>query len=81
MSISSTGLSREERARITHSGGRVLEPITVSIREAQRLSGLSRTTLHRLAVRGRLRTIKVLKRRLVDYASLKALLTPNNPTT
>ncbi len=78
MSTMSTGLSDEERrsVRTARSGPRDLEPLTITIRDAQRLSGLSRTTLHRLAVRGHLRTVKVLKRTLVDYASFKLLLTP-----
>jgi excisionase family DNA binding protein len=71
MSIT-TDFSREERA----SACRSLDPITVTIAEARRLSGLSNTTVYKLIGEGRLRTVKVGTRTLVVYATLRTLLTP-----
>ncbi len=82
MGIMSTGLSdAERRSGATGGGAAPRDPLTVTIREAQRLSGLSRTTLHRLAVTKKLRTAKIGKRTLIDFASLRALLTPPESTT
>jgi excisionase family DNA binding protein len=53
-----------------------LEPITVSVQQGERLTGLSRITLWRKAKDGELETIKVGRRVLIVYASLKRLLTP-----
>ncbi len=50
-----------------------LEPITVTIETAIRVSSIKRTKLYALINEGRLRTITVGRRRLVVYASLKAL--------
>lgn len=81
MSIMMTDLSDAERRSGATGGGATRDPLTVTIREAQRLSGLSRTTLHRLAVTKKLRTAKIGKRTLIDFASLRALLTPPESTT
>jgi Helix-turn-helix domain len=51
------------------------EPITVSVAEAMRLSGLGLTKIYELINDGRVKTVKVDQRRLVVYASLKAFLT------
>lgn len=50
-----------------------LKPITITINEALRVSGLGRTKLYELIGSGRLKTITVGRRRLVVYASLEAL--------
>ena len=52
-----------------------IEPITVTIAETRKISGLGTTTIYELIKRGRLKTKAVGRRRLVNYASLKALLT------
>jgi excisionase family DNA binding protein len=52
-----------------------INPITVSISEALRLSGLGRTRLYELVMNGDIKSRKLGKRRLVDYASLKHYLT------
>lgn len=50
-----------------------LKPITITINEALRVSGLGRTKLYELIGSGTLKTITVGRRRLVVYASLEAL--------
>ncbi len=54
-----------------------LEPstvLTVTIREAKRISGLSHVTIYKLIKHGKLRTVKIGRRTLVTYASLRGLL-------
>ena len=53
-----------------------VEPLTVTIQQAILLSGLGNTTIYALIGEGKLKSTTVGKRRLIDYASLKALLTP-----
>lgn len=50
-----------------------LKPITITINEALRVSGLGRTKLYELIGSGTLKTITIGRRRLVVYASLEAL--------
>ena len=50
------------------------EPITVTVPQAGKLSGLGRSTLWALIAKGVLLTTKVGRRRLILYASLKSLL-------
>lgn len=50
-----------------------MQPITVSIADAVRLSGLSQATLYRLIGRDELATVKVGRRRLVRLDSLEQL--------
>jgi excisionase family DNA binding protein len=49
-------------------------PLTYTLNEACRISGLSRSTLYRHAEAARLRLVRVGGRTLVDAASLRALL-------
>jgi excisionase family DNA binding protein len=72
MSIASTGLSRLERS--AGSGKRMADPLAVSILEAARLTSLCRSTIYELLKTGRLKSIKVGGRHLVDYPSIKALM-------
>jgi excisionase family DNA binding protein len=51
------------------------DPITVTVAETRKVSGLGTTTIYHLIKHKKLKTIRVGRRRLVDYASLKALLT------
>jgi hypothetical protein len=44
-------------------------PLTVTIRRAQELSGLSRATINRLMWSGKLRSTTVGSRRLIEYVS------------
>jgi len=66
MSIPSTALSRDS-----------LKPITVTVAEAKRLSGLGHTKLWELIGNGVLDSVRVGRRRLVIYASLCRLLAPD----
>ena len=52
-------------------------PITVSVKEACRLIGVGNTTLWAMIKDGRLKTIRIGRRRLVVYASIRALLVAN----
>jgi len=50
------------------------EPITVTVPQAGRLSGLGKSTIWALIAKGVLLTTKDGRRRLILYASLKSLL-------
>jgi excisionase family DNA binding protein len=50
------------------------EPLTMTVADALHNSGLGRTKLYELINRGAIETIHVGKRRLVNFASLKAFL-------
>ncbi len=52
----------------------VLKPLAVSIPEAERISGYSRTSLYRANARGDLIFVKAGSKTLVDYDSLKTLI-------
>ncbi len=49
-------------------------PLTVTVLEALRLSGLSRTKIYELMSKGQIAFTNVGKRRLINYQSLKTLL-------
>jgi excisionase family DNA binding protein len=51
-----------------------LDPIAVTIQQACALSGLSHVTIYRLINAGKLHSVKIGRRRLVTYASLRGLL-------
>ncbi|MBT2243584.1 helix-turn-helix domain-containing protein [Sphingobium sp. BHU LFT2] len=57
---------------------RKIEPLTVRISTAVRITGLSRSRIYELIQSGDLDTVKVGRATLVQYASLKAL-TANCP--
>lgn len=50
------------------------DPLLVRMDEAVRLSGWSRNTIYRCAMKGQLRLVKHGRTTGVDYASLKALI-------
>jgi hypothetical protein len=50
------------------------EPLTITVQRAKDLSGLGSTTIFALLKEGKLRSVKVEGRRLILFASLKALL-------
>jgi excisionase family DNA binding protein len=75
MSIGSTGLSQERAGGRAGSASRVRsDPLAVSILEAARLTSLCRSTIYELLKTGKLRSIKVGGRHLVDYGSIKELM-------
>jgi|ERR1043166_169593 excisionase family DNA binding protein len=51
-----------------------IEPLTVTVPEAIRLTGLGRTSLYRLIGERKLRHVKVGKRTLIDFSSIKRLI-------
>lgn len=55
------------------------EPITISIKRAQQLSGLCRATINRLIWAGKLESTKVGSSRLIKYHSFKKLLATGTP--
>jgi hypothetical protein len=50
------------------------EPLTITIKSAMELSGLSRATINRMMWGGKLRSTTVGSRRLIEYASFVAAL-------
>jgi excisionase family DNA binding protein len=74
-SIASIGLSDHERK----SGSRAasadqIDPLTVTVKEAQRITGLGHSTIYKLIGEGKLTTVKVGTRTLVTFPSVKALV-------
>jgi excisionase family DNA binding protein len=63
MSIPSTGLSDYEA-----------KPLTVSVKTACKLVGVGNTTMWELIKEGRVKTVRIGRRRLIIYASLEMLL-------
>ena len=51
------------------------EPLTVTVPHALKVSGFGRTMLYQLVKDGTLKSTTIGKRRLINYASLKQLLT------
>jgi excisionase family DNA binding protein len=64
-------VARKERFM---SDNPVISPVTVTIQTAQRLSEIGRTKLYELINKGAIETVRVGKRRLVNFASLTAFL-------
>ena len=52
-----------------------VEPMTVTIQTAVRLSGLGRTKLYELMSKREIESVRIGTRRLIVFASLKARLT------
>jgi hypothetical protein len=52
-----------------------LDPITVDLPEASRVSGFSVRKLYQFVADGRLKSVRIDRKRLIIYASLKSLLT------
>lgn len=52
------------------------EPLTITVQQAQQLSNLGHTTIYEMLKDGRLKAVTIGRRRLIDYASLKAVLKP-----
>jgi excisionase family DNA binding protein len=56
-----------------------IEPLTVRISTAVRITGLSRSRIYELIQTGDLETVKVGRATLVQYGSLKALTAGSKP--
>jgi hypothetical protein len=82
LSVPSTGLSKDEVRRrpinIGHNRGPPLDPLTVTVAEARRITGLGLTTIWALIAKKEVDSVLVGRRRLVMFASLRRLLTPQN---
>jgi excisionase family DNA binding protein len=52
-------------------------PITVTIGDTRRITGLGSTKVYELIKQGKLKSVAVGRRRLVLYASIEALLHPS----
>jgi hypothetical protein len=78
MSIGSTGLSKEERRGGTLATERPphIEPLTCTVKDASRISGLGISTVWKLIHEDKLDTVLVYNRRLVLLPSLRKLLAP-----
>lgn len=50
------------------------EPLTVTVKEAQRITGLGHSTIYKLIGEKRLTSIKVGTRTLVTFQSIKSLV-------
>jgi excisionase family DNA binding protein len=84
----STGLSKYELRRlqprrIAHDrgpplNGPLLDPLAVTVAEVKRLTGLGLTTIWKLIAEKELESVHVGRRRLIVFASLRRLLTPND---
>jgi hypothetical protein len=72
MSISSTGLSREERA-----AGAGLKPLSLTVKATCALTGLGPTKVWELIRDGRLEVARIDGRTLVKYPSVERLLSPD----
>src|SRR5262249_47189209 len=53
-----------------------LEPLAVTFPTGKKISGLGLTTLWKLGKEGRIELVRVNRRTLITFRSLKALLTP-----
>jgi excisionase family DNA binding protein len=55
-------------------------PISVSVRTATRLSGLGRTRLYDAIGSGEIASVRIGRRRLISFESLRRFLTSREPT-
>jgi len=55
----------------------IIDPITVTTKEAERLLSIGHTTLYRLIDAGKIDTLTVGAKRLVTYASIKRFVVEN----
>ena len=77
MSIRNTSdYERREAPGIGHDRGPPPEPLTVTFPTAKKISGLGLTTLWKLGKEGRIKLVRVGRRTLIWFPSLKILLTP-----
>ena len=56
---------------------RKIEPLTVRVSTAVRITGLSRSRIYELIQSGDLETVKVGRATLIQFGSLKALISPS----
>jgi excisionase family DNA binding protein len=63
-------------AAARHGQQIAIEPLAVDVKTALEISGLGRTKFYALINQGKLQTVAIGRRRLVNYRSLKALVAP-----
>jgi excisionase family DNA binding protein len=63
---------------IVANDNELIEPLTITVGTACRLSGLGPTKLWELVRGGQLKSVYVGRRRLIEYQSLKEMLTPKD---
>jgi excisionase family DNA binding protein len=56
----------------------VPKPLSVTVKEARKRTGLGNTTIYELIKQNKIKTVKVGRRRLIVFASLESLVTPND---
>lgn len=56
------------------SNSNALTPVSVSILDAARMTGLSRSRIYELMAQGKIRSIYVGRRRLIPVSSLRELI-------
>lgn len=54
----------------------VAKPVTVTVKTAKEITGLGYTKIFELIKKGELKSVTIGRRRLIDCASLEALITP-----
>jgi hypothetical protein len=76
--MSTTHLTKHERVggALTPDRPPHAEPMTCTVKDASRISGLGVSTIWKLVAEGKLDTVRVYNRRLVVLASLRQVLTP-----
>jgi excisionase family DNA binding protein len=52
------------------------KPLTITVKQARRISGLGNTTLYALTKAGKISSVQIGRRRLIVFKSLEALVTP-----
>jgi len=72
---------KEEREMDEHKENRpVQRPVWVTVRKTKELSGLGTTKIYELLAKRQLRSIKVGRRRLVEYSSIENLINTSAET-
>ncbi|MDE1162304.1 MAG: excisionase family DNA-binding protein [Acidobacteriaceae bacterium] len=64
---------------MNHLASHIKTPITITVEEALKLTGIGQTFFYELLADGSVASYKLGKRRLVDYASLRNFIT-SQPT-
>lgn len=62
------------RRRGSRLGNRIMEPVTVTVKNAMAAIGIRQTKIYELINNGTLETVRVGRRRLVKTASIRALV-------
>jgi excisionase family DNA binding protein len=81
MAINSIGLSRDERKGAVSPAPAAplgqLEPLLVTVAQAKHVTNVGHTKLYELIKQKRLEVVKIGKRTMITFASIKRLAQPN----